>query len=53
MSLRDYIGIGKIFEGVIIINLDTRIDRWSLVSTELAKMGINDVVERLPGIVHR
>lgn len=53
MSLRDYIGKGKIFEGAFIINLDRRVDRWSLVSVQLERAGIKDVVERLPAIEHR
>jgi GR25 family glycosyltransferase involved in LPS biosynthesis len=53
MSLRDHIGIGKLFEGAIIINLDSRTDRWRAVSRELQVAGISDVVERLPAIKHR
>lgn len=53
MSLANYIGKGKIFEGAIIINLDNRPDRWALASIELTKAGISELVERLPAIKHR
>jgi len=53
MSLRDYIGKGKTFEGVIVINLPERLDRKFHVQEQFKAVGIDDVVEWLPAIKHR
>lgn len=53
MSLTNYIGKDKLFEGAFLINLDSRPDRLFHSTNELKKVGIQDLVERLPAIQHR
>ena len=40
------------FEKIYCINLDSRVDRWSLVVEEFKKVGILDYVNRMPGVVY-
>jgi len=40
----------KYFDKIYCINLDSRIDRWAYCSEEFKKLGIENEVERFPGI---
>ena len=39
------------FEKLYCINLDSRPDRWALAQEEFKKYGIEDIVERFPGLI--
>lgn len=52
MSLADYIGKDKIFEGTFVINLENRKDRYKDVYNEFKKQKIDTIVEYLPAIRH-
>lgn len=51
-TFASFIGPGRLFEGVILINLDTRPDRLQRTLAELARQGVADLVRRLPGVRH-
>lgn len=51
-SFRSYIGPGRLFEGVILINLDSRPDRLARSLEELARQGVGDCVTRLSAVRH-
>lgn len=50
--LRSFIGRGRLFEGVVLINLDNRPDRLQRSLDELARQGVGDCVTRLSAVRH-
>ena len=50
--LRSFIGPGRLFEGVVLINLDSRPDRRQRSLGELTRQGVGDCVTRLSAVRH-
>jgi hypothetical protein len=49
---RSFVGPGRLFEGVVLINLDSRPDRLQRSLGELARQGVGDCVTRLSAVRH-
>lgn len=51
-GFRELIGPGRLFEGAILINLDSRPDRLERSLAELARYGLDDAVVRMSAYAH-
>ena len=45
--------IKKMFDGVIVINMNRHLDRWCMFSSEMREYGLTDSVKRIGGRLYR